>query len=315
MNGKKGRRPKLTDDIKQWIVTHQQGRKKKLKATHMRADVRDFIEKELRKQNKERELPWTEELIQSEVKNCLPGISAIQKFLNPVNKMLEEKPSPLDKPWHLGLLTKIKEHPEYYISPGAIQSVLDALTSQKMLTRHKGVTIRQALWVSRLYTKVKQKDELWRIAWHYAFKERISEIADIDFDTTEYDHRLSNPKELIKYFDTRMHSVDFKTYKRAFEEITCGVKYAGVSFPVEFMLFVGDKILAPIRIQDKPIYIELPLNDQKALLNALEKQHFLKETKQLDASTLVVLKKPLPISFENKEFNEYLHNLIKDGEK
>lgn len=234
---------------------------------------------------------------------------AFDTVIKDISKARNHAPSPLDKPWHMGTLK------DYPLPPEAIPSILAALESREMFTRHREVTIRQALWISRLHTVVKHKDDLCKIAWHYAFNERISEISRTDLNTSEYDRRLPNSKELLEYFENPTLKADFATYKKAFEQTT-GVEYAGVSFPVDFMLFNEEKVFAPIKIKDKPIYLELPFTDSKALLNGLKKENNIKSIKKLDnGTTLVVLKKPVSHAFENKEFNEYLHNLIKDGEK
>jgi len=234
-----------------------------------------------------------------------PSVETVKRDISTARN---HAPSPLDKPWHMGTLK------DYPLPLEAVSSILAALESREMFTRHREVTIRQALWISRLHTVVKHKDDLWKIAWHYAFNERISEVSGTDFNTSEYDRRLPNPKELLEYFTNLTQKVDFATYKKVFEQ-TSGVEYAGVSFPVDFMVFNEDKVFAPIIIKDKPSYLEVPSTDSKALLEGFKKENNIKSIKKLDnGTTLVVLKKSVSLAFENKEFNEYLHNFIKDGE-
>jgi hypothetical protein len=189
MNGK-GRPEKLTDDLKRWIVLHQQGRKKKLKATAIRADMRDFIEAELRQEIKDLDPPWTEELIQEEIDNLLPGLSIIQKFLKPTNEKLDT-PSVLDNPWHLGTIRG---------NPLPAEAIPYILAVQKW-TKDKNVqplTIRQAFWISQLYSlwgklplKEKELRSLWAGAGGYAWYEQISEMSGIIHpDTTILDEAL-----------------------------------------------------------------------------------------------------------------------------
>lgn len=232
-----------------------------------------------------------------------------ETLMRMISEARNKEESPLDKPWHMATLK------DYPLPTEAIPSILAVLESQEMFTRQREVTIRQALWISRIHTVVKPKDDLMKIAWYYAFNERISEVSHTDFNTYEYDRRLSNPKKLLEYFENPNLKADFAVYKKAFEQTT-GVEYAGVSFPVDHMFFDEEKVFAPINIKDKPIYLKLPFTDSKALLNGLKKENNIKSINKLDNGiTLVVLKKSVSLAFENKEFNEYLHNLIKEGVK
>lgn len=202
MNGK-GRPEKLTDDLKRWIVTHQQGRKKKLKATAILADMRSHIEKQLQEENSKRESPWAESLLQSEVENKLPGLSAIQKFLKPVNAKLDE-PSPLDTPWHLGTL---KENPLPVEVISNVLAIKDWGEKHPDIfgNPHKPLTIRQAIWASRLHSvyklllagKTKGMNKkmdvdkwLWEWSDAYAQYERICELSGTPPNTTALDRGL-----------------------------------------------------------------------------------------------------------------------------
>ena len=183
-----GRPEKLTDELKKWIVTNQRGRKKKLKATAIRNDMRTFLETELRKQNKERELPWSETLLRSEIDNQMPGLSAIQKYLKPVNERLG-KPNPLDNPWQLGLMAK----PEYTIPPEAgsniadIQEYIEKTPLDGLEMERTPLSIREALWVARLYTFKRNIKFLYQWVKTYAEFERLCQLSETPLDTSILD--------------------------------------------------------------------------------------------------------------------------------
>ncbi len=212
MNGK-GRPEKLTEDLKQWIVTHQQGRKKKLKATAIQADIRNLIEAQLQKENEKRELPWNKALLQSEVDSWVPGISTIQKYIKPLNEKLDAPPSEVDNPWHLGTLKK------YALPAEAIPIILvvqDFALKQDVLKQPYLLSIRQVIWIARLYKTVdaildgdatlvdfKNKkgkggrviEKLLRIflsSQAYAEGERLCELADIPFNSFTMDRMIAN---------------------------------------------------------------------------------------------------------------------------
>ncbi|GAG13477.1 unnamed protein product, partial [marine sediment metagenome] len=220
--------------------------------------------------------------------------------------------SELDKPWHLGLMAERDEqgHIKYLLPPEAIPSILAALESREMFTRHREVTIRQVLWISRLHNVVKHKDDLWEIAWHYAFNERISEVSRTDFNTSEYDRRLSNPKELLEYFRSRIPQSDYLTYKKAFKQVTLGIEYEP-GLPVDHLVIRDNKVYAPLLIQETPKHLEMPYSAE-ALLEWVKKEKSVKSIKKLkNGVTVIRFKKTISLGFENKEYNEHLHNLIK----
>jgi len=211
----------------------------------------------------------------------------------------------LDKPWHMGTL---EEHP---LPSAAISSIVAALEARKMLTRHRNLTIRHAIWISRLYTVIKQKDDLWEIAWHYAFNERISEISHTKFDTSEYDLLLAKPKELMEYFGHSRRGISYDNYKTAFEQTTNGINYVGPSMPVDYLVIRDNKVYANFMIQGKPTQLEMPYPDPHTLVEEVKKQKVVKSIKKLkNGETVIRFKETISLGFENKEYNAYLHNLI-----
>lgn len=212
----KGRPEKLTDELKLWIAKYQGKQKKKLKAT----DIRDVIY-----------YSWVSgipEDLPTEAKNQvmaiitakMPGISAIQKFTKMLNEKLD-KPSELDITWHLGLMGK------YNIPAEALPYILMVQRHTENSTDmfgqpHEPLTIRQALWVSRLYgiitpnPKVMKKDPqkmLYSIAHYlyqcseaYATREKICQLSGTPFDTTSLDKALRDGAEFNTFDKTIISS-------------------------------------------------------------------------------------------------------------
>lgn len=209
---------------------------------------------------------------------------------------------PLDNPWHLGTL---KDFP---LPIEAIPSILAVQKSEPILTRTGGISIRHAIWIARLYLTIKDTALLGKVSWLYALHQRISEIAKTDFDTRKYDKLLSNPKKLLEQYEL---NADYSTYKRAFEETTLGVEFAGVSFSVDFLLIRDNKVYAPLILQGKSLLLELPYSDPDKLLEECKKQPIVKSIKTHQSETIIRFKEPISQAFENKEFNEFLYNLFR----
>ncbi|MFC1965218.1 hypothetical protein ACFLWG_04390, partial [Chloroflexota bacterium] len=226
-----------------------------------------------------------------------------------ISRARNQETSPLDKSWHMGTLK------DYPLPTEALPVILDTMESQMMLTRSREVTIRHAIWISRLQHVVKDKDELCEIAWHYAFNERISEIAhpEKQFDTSQYDRRLPNPKELLEYFRSRIPQSDYQTYGKAFEQVTLGIEYEP-GLLVDHLVIRNNKVYAPLLIQEKSINLEMPYSAEE-LLEAVKKEKSVKSVKKLkNGVTVIRFKEPISLGFENKGYNERLHNFMKDGE-
>jgi hypothetical protein len=131
-----------------------------------------------------------------------PGISAVQKYrsdvLEPNNRVIQD--SGLDNSWHLGTLE------DYTITSEALPFIF---LVQEWLEKYpdafnnpppqEPLTIRQAIWIGRLYTtidksKLKAKKYLTSIAKYlfswaqaYAMREIVCNTAGTPFDTTSLD--------------------------------------------------------------------------------------------------------------------------------
>ena len=185
-----GRPEKLTDELKVSITELQRDRKKKLKAP----DVQDEIRLILENKAKEDHPRWSREEIGVEVADKLPGISSIQKYLK--ENEGRDKPSNLDSIWHLGTLKR------YPLSPEGIARVFEIKCLYGRPPRRQegawgvSITIREAMWISRLSLLTVAPEELWNIARGYADAEFVSELSGIPFNSYQMDEQIY---ELLGY--------------------------------------------------------------------------------------------------------------------
>lgn len=111
-----------------------------------------------------------------ELKGKGPGLSAVQKELTKIRK----SPSrPFDKPFSLASLA------EYDIPPEARPAVMSAY--KRRLAEDDVLTIREALWIGRLYGVIEPKDLVCDYAFLYATEEMVSEIRGKPFDSRDLD--------------------------------------------------------------------------------------------------------------------------------
>lgn len=131
-----------------------------------------------------------------------PGLSSIQKEWQKTKDNDQKiRETGLDAPWHLGLMAD-KDHPEYNIAAEVVPYIL-------MVERIAPLTIREVLWVSRLYIQVvwsaglpvdirnikpNKRPDLARalLDWAraYAQLEVICHLSDTDLNSTDLDKSL-----------------------------------------------------------------------------------------------------------------------------
>jgi len=162
-----------------------------------------------------------------------------------------------------------------------------------------------------IFVIVIDKDDLWEIAWHYAFNERISEISGTEFNTSNYDNLLFKPKALLEYFRESRQGISYEKYKAVFGQVTNGIEYMGPAMPIDHLLIRDNKVYGRFMVQGKPCQLEMPYPDPNELLEALKKQKIIKSIKKLENGVTVIrLKETVNLLFEKQEYNEALHNLI-----
>lgn len=115
----------------------------------------------------------------------LPKLRKVQLIIGDARKHggeLSAADRVMQEPWNLSTLDK------YPIPPESIPSVLDIWRYSVNLG--EPLTIRQAKWASRLYTKITDTTELWLYACNYANEELLSLISDTPMRNFELDSRL-----------------------------------------------------------------------------------------------------------------------------
>lgn len=139
-------------------------------------EIRDGVEARLHEQNPRSKRGW-------------PGLSSIQKELSKIRMLENQRPTELkelDNRWSIGTL---KNFP---IPAGALSKVLGV----KWLRRDGAVplTIREAMWIGRLYCLPMETKDISFLSAQYALRERVSELTGKPVDTFEIDDLvLQNP--------------------------------------------------------------------------------------------------------------------------
>jgi hypothetical protein len=124
--------------------------------------------------------------LERQLGNRSPSLDTIKKMISKIRSAS----NPIDRPWHLGTVM------EYPIPPEGVAKVFSVLCQYgRPPLRQKGawgldITIREALWISRLSELPVPIDFLERQALNYADAERISEITGVPFETREKDEEI-----------------------------------------------------------------------------------------------------------------------------
>jgi len=298
------------------------------KGPFIRQDVMDII---ARVREEHINDGWVAKEIQAEVAKIVqkkwprkykpgwPGLRAVQEKIVEITSILEESVEfrGLEKSWHLGTL---KDFP---IPTDALPKILEIQQSGKMLTRHRNVTVRQAIWIARLFTTVKDIDLLRRLAWHYALEEKINYlIGNKEFDTNEYDKLLLKPEDLLSVFEKKAQlfaQQNFKTYRDSFKQST-GIEMPGVSLAMYKVLLregtayaVGkaDIEIEPGNTAENVDVIIKSLGTDNETLIALKKQGLIKKIKKLPTITdqVIVLKELVFIEIPANEWMQMQKNM------
>jgi len=144
----------------------------------------------------------------------MPKLRTIQKILSEGRQKLDEiAATGLDKPWHIGMISTMQlttKFPE--LTSEAIQVItevqkwsekegIERVHDKAAIPTRYGITLRQALWIARLYRAVKKhmgndSHEIWRVAWAYSSYQLMCELSGTDFDTWEFDRALRNASKM-----------------------------------------------------------------------------------------------------------------------
>jgi hypothetical protein len=143
-------------------------------------------------ENKEKSREMMANELEQQLGNQAPTLDTIKKMISKMRNTI----NPIDRLWHLGTII------EYPIPPEGLAKVFEVLCQYgRPPLRQKGawgmdITIREALWISRLSALPMPIDFLERRALNYANAERISELTGVPFETREKDEEIY---EMIGY--------------------------------------------------------------------------------------------------------------------
>jgi hypothetical protein len=143
-------------------------------------------------ENKEKSREMMANELEQQLGNQAPSLDTIKKMIS----KMRNTTNPIDLRWDIGSLTV------YPISPEGVAKVFEVLCQySRPPRRQKGmwgmdITIREALWISRLSALPVPIGFLERRALNYANAERISELTGVPFETRENDEEIY---EMIGY--------------------------------------------------------------------------------------------------------------------
>lgn len=165
----------ITPEVKTLIVVHQHNNPRwKPKDVHMvvRNTLRDRV----------REDPSKYADLALKLEREWPSLASVRKIMkeNKFPSHASSEPAlakDKDKPWNLATLLD----PEYSIPPEAIPVVMSFY--KKRLAKDEVLTIREALWIARLYKLVEPLDLVLDWAFLYSVEELMAEQKWAEFDT------------------------------------------------------------------------------------------------------------------------------------
>ncbi len=175
---------------KSWEATDKVGR-----GPNIPDDWKRYIMQEAIVQSHKPRMLLADEILEQmrqsrDIKDRLPEKESIAKLISKVRNHLE---SPLDEPWSLSSLV------DYEIPPEALPAVMSAY---KKRLKDNQLTIREALWIGRLYSVIEPKDLVYDWASIYAVEEMINELSGKSFDSSKLDREMIKdvylPRKTVK---------------------------------------------------------------------------------------------------------------------
>lgn len=181
-------------------------------------------------------------------------------------------------------------------------------------------TIRQAIWIARLYKVISDIALLDDISWHYALHEKICQLSRTPFDTTKYDSLLKSPKQLLKTFEKEYPRTKdaWQKRKEAFDAITAYTLHE----PSYEIYFKGNEAWAR-RVYQPDVLLGSREEILAALIENMKKERYClkagprKKLAQIPDGDFSI-KFTIPITFDKKlaerfSGNEHLENQIGKG--
>jgi hypothetical protein len=162
--------------------------KRKPRAKVMREDIRQLITLRATSTNKRREELALE--ILAEIKERYPKETAPSEetIIKMISKARHHEPSPLDRPWHLGVLNNLQSLGIPDISAEAVKRIQEIQLALSTENRPP-LTIRQAKWISKLHCLIPD-NTIYNVSYLYSSYELVCLVSDTTFDTTKIDALL-----------------------------------------------------------------------------------------------------------------------------
>lgn len=221
--------------------------KRQPRAKAMLPAIRQLIVvRALEKRSKDRTLLAHE--LKKEIQDKYPHEIAptADTIIKRVSEARSHASSPIDEPWHLGILNKLHEYGILDISADGVNAILKVQhwlqeasgeTLVNLYVKKKDITklglgafafmfstlsIRQAKWISVLYTTTGTEPKyLWFVSFYYAYHEIISNISNTSFDTRNIDAWLCRGKatflNMLKIFMPSELSIFGENFEKALD--------------------------------------------------------------------------------------------------
>jgi len=167
----------ITTEVESLIVQVYHEHPKKWKAREIRNVVRSIL-REKSKDNPGLLLKLT---------TGWPSLGSVHRILTDHKEPKGNSKSSIlsvDRPWRLAALSKS----DYFIPSEALPLVMEA--HKKEMAKDNWLTIREALWMGRLYTLIEPKELVYDWAFLYALWEMIADSKGESFDSSDLDSEL-----------------------------------------------------------------------------------------------------------------------------
>jgi hypothetical protein len=233
-----------------------------------------------------------------------------ETVLQRISRARNQDSKPVDGLWHMGTVSE----PEYRISAEAIPYILKVQKESQSRGR-PGITIRQAKWIDRLFAvkEIQDTESLSYVSFAYALHELSWDNAKLPppCDTSRLDKSLIDgtwKTALSKLADDK---VDFKSFKRAFEETT-KLELRGLMVPATAIVVVGDVLFAMVKGADgeeQPMQMVRPEAGADSFIKDLKRRRMISRIvtqhhAELGSVPVIFLKRPLLIQISSSKILE-----------
>lgn len=162
--------------------------KRKPRAKVMLEDIRRLITLKATSTNTKREELTQELLVDIEERYPKEIPPSEETVIKMISKARNHEPSPLDRPWHLGVLNNLQSLGIPDISAEAVKRIQEIQLALSTDNRPP-LTIRQAKWISKLHFLIPD-NTIYNVSYLYSSYELVCLVSDTTFDTTEIDALL-----------------------------------------------------------------------------------------------------------------------------